>query len=211
MAIYCPECATPATDDVKYCTKCGASLRGGVEAVQSRESDDRFDWSRTWVADMLRTDDERARRRAEIELSGRPEDLLAAELKQAADLQKEIKNGIITAFSGVGITIFLLIFMGAIAAMQNDPRTATMLGSLWAAGLIPLFVGVGMLVNALVVRRYFIPHRQNILRSVFASSEPARTTGELPALDAPPSAVSSVTEHTTRQLPEPERILREKA
>lgn len=216
MAIYCPECETPATDDVKYCKKCGANLRGGVEAFRSRNPDERFDWSRTWVANMLLTEDERARRRAAMEIPGRPEDLVAAELKQVADLQKEIKGGIITAFAGIGLTIFLMVFMGSIAAMQNDPRTATMLNSLWAVGVIPFLVGVGILVNALFVSRHFSQHRQNILRSVFASGapdlrEPSRTTGELPALDAPPSAVPSVTEHTTHRLTEPERVLRAKA
>lgn len=215
MAIYCPKCETPATDDVKYCKKCGASLRAVVDALPSRSPDERFDWSRTWVASMLLTEDERARRRAAMEIPGRPEDLAAAELKQVSDLQKEIKGGIITAFAGIGLTVFLLIFMRTIAAMQDDPRTATMLESLWAVGIIPILVGVGILVNALVVSRYFSEHRQNILRSVFASGAPAlressRTTGELPAFDAPSFAVPSVTEHTTYHLTEPEEVLREK-
>ena len=42
---------------------------------------------------MLLTSDERERRRAARELSARPEDLAAIELKEAANLQKEIKNG----------------------------------------------------------------------------------------------------------------------
>jgi hypothetical protein len=216
MAIYCPECASAATGDVKYCKKCGASLRGGAEALQSRNPDERFDWSRTWVAGMLLTEDERARRRAALEIPGRPEDLVAVELKEVASLQKEIKNGIITAFSGIGLTIFLLIFMGTVAAMQNDSKTAMLLNGIWAAGLIPIFVGVGMLVNAFFVSRHFSQYRQNLLRSVFASGapalrEPARTTGELPALDAPPSEVPSVVEHTTYRLTEPEQVLRGKA
>ena len=216
MAIYCPGCETPATDDVRYCKKCGASLRGGVEAAPPRSPDERFDWSRTWVANMLLTEDERARRRAAMEIPTRPEDLVAAELKQVADLQKEIKSGIITSFAGIGLTIFLLFFMGAIAAAQDDARTAMILNTLWIAGVIPLFVGVGILVNALFVSRHFSRHRQNILRSVFASGEPAlrdpsRPTGELRALDAPPYEVPSVTEHTTYSLVEPEQVLRGKA
>ena len=216
MAIYCPGCATPATDDVKFCKKCGANLRGVVEALQSRNPDERFDWSRTWMANMLLTEDERGRRRAAMEIPGRPEDLVAAELKQIADLQKEIKTGLITTFSGIGLTVFMLVFMGALAAMQDDPKTAMMLRSLWVAGVIPFFVGVGILVNAFFVSKHFSQHRQNLLRSVFASGAPApgeraRTTGELPALDAPPSAVPSVTEHTTYNLAEPEQVVRGKA
>ncbi len=215
MAIYCPGCATPATDDVKFCKKCGANLRGVVEALQSRSPDERFDWSKTWVAGMLLTEDERARRRAAMEIPGRPEDLVANELKHVADRQKEIKNGIITTFAGIGITVFLQIFMGTIAAAQKDPEAAMILNSIWISGVIPFLIGIGMLVNALVVSRHFARQRQNILRSVLASSvadvnEPGQTTGELRALDAPPVPVPSVTEHTTHHLPEAEQAVRGK-
>jgi hypothetical protein len=196
MAIYCPGCATPATDDLKYCKTCGASLRGAVEGQQSRTPTEGFDWGRTWMADMLLTEDERARRRVAIELSGRPEEIAAAELKEIGALQREIKNGIITTATGIGMTVFLWFFMGTLAAVQSDPKAAMILGSIWIAGVIPIFIGVGMLVNAFFVTRRFSEHRQNILKSAFASSAPA--------LDAPPSAVPSVVEHTTRRLVEPE-------
>lgn len=212
MAIYCPVCATAATDDVKFCKKCGANLRGVAEALQSRNPDARFDWSRTWVADMLLTDDERARRRAAADIPGRPQDLVAAELKQVADLQNEIKGGIITMFVGVGLAIFLFVFLGAIASVQTDPKAALILSRIWIAGVIPFFVGLGILANAFFVSRRFSEHRQNLLRSVLAPNpaifaEPARTTGELPALEAPPS----VTEQTTRHLPDHEPALRTSA
>lgn len=209
--INCPGCGTRATDDVKFCRKCGASLRGDGDSLQPRGAGDRFDWSRTWLADMLLTRDERARRRAAIEISGRPEDLAAAELKEAASLQKEIKNGIITTFSGVGLTIFLFVFMGTIAAMQTDPMAATMLGSLWVAGIIPFLVGIGMLVNALFVSGRFSRHRKNVLSSVLSAGspvhrEPGAPTGKMQYLDAPPSVVSSVVEHTTHRLIEREGV-----
>lgn len=211
--INCAGCGTPATGDVKFCRKCGASLRGDGESLQPRSAGERFDWSRTWVADMLLTSDERERRRAARELSARPEDLAAIELKEAANLQKEIKNGVITTVSGIGVTIFLLVFMGTIAAMQPDPRAATMLGRLWVAGLIPLLVGIGMLVNAFFVSGRFSKHRLKVLNSVFVSAESAKgeqgaTTGEIQYLDAPPSVVPSVVEHTTHRLVEPEGALR---
>lgn len=209
MTVYCPECSTPATDDVRYCKKCGTSLRG-ADAIQSRETGG-FDWSKTWVAEMLLSEDERARRRAAMEVPSRPEDLAAAELKLVSDLQGEIKAGIITASAGIGVTIFLLIFMRTIAAMQSEPEVATMLNSIWAAGFIPFFVGLGILANALFVSKHFSRHRRNILRSVFAAGEPARVTGEIPALAPPPSVVPSVTEHTTHHLAEPERVPRERS
>ena len=110
----------------------------------------------------------------------------------------------------VGLAIFLFVFLGAIASVQTDPKAALILSRIWIAGVIPFFVGLGILANAFFVSRRFSEHRQNLLRSVFAppaalpaalSVEPVRTTGELPALEAPPS----VTEHTTRHLPDHER------
>lgn len=211
--INCPGCGTPATGDVKFCRKCGASLRGDGKSVQPRSAAERFDWSRTWMANMLLTADERARRRAAREIAGSPEDLAAAELAEAAALQKEIKNGIITTFSGIGLTIFLFVFMGTLAAMQSDPKVATMFNSLCVAGIIPFLVGIGMLINAFFVSGRFSAHRMKVLKSVMAygasaEREPGAATGEIQYLDAPPSVVSSVVEHTTHHLVEPEGALR---
>lgn len=211
--ISCPVCKTPATDGVKFCRKCGASIRGDDEPGLSRGTGDRFDWSRTWLAEMLLTGDERARRRAAVELSGRPEELVAAELAESARLEKEIKNGIVTTFAGIGLTIFLLVFMGTIAAMQADPKVATMLNSLWVVGTIPFLVGIGLLVNAIFVSSRFSRHRRTVLNSVLASGamdhcEPGTATGEIPRLEAPPSVVPSVVEHTTERLIEPEPVRR---
>src|SRR5690606_6136660 len=98
---------------------------------------------------------------------------VATELKQLADLQKEVKNGIVTTFVGVGVAIFLFVLMQAIAAVQTDPKAALILSRIWIAGVIPFFVGVGILVNAFFFSRRFSQHRQEILRSVFASGAPA--------------------------------------
>ena len=209
MPIHCPECATQVTDDVRFCKNCGASLRGVTGPSQTREPDGRFDWSKTWVAEMLLTEDERTRRRTALELTGRAEDLVAAEIKRANDLQKEIKSGIITAFAGVALVIFLFIFMGTVADVQDNEKAALILRRLWAVGVIPIMIGLGILVNAVFVSGRFAAVRRSLIEAALAPAAPegrdaARATGGLRALEAPPEAITSVTEHTTRHLDAPE-------
>jgi hypothetical protein len=208
VPIYCPGCATEAVDEVRFCKKCGTSLLGGKEALQAREPEKSFEWSKTWIAEMLLSDEERSRRRAALELTGREEDLVAAEIKRVDDLQKEIKNGIITVFSGVGVAIFMYILMGTIASAQDDPKAAMILGSIWVAGIIPILVGMGMLVNAFFVTRRFAARRREMIASALEAAGSARGAAprskeEVLGLDAPPMEVPSVTEHTTRHLEEP--------
>jgi hypothetical protein len=213
VPIYCPGCATEALDQVRYCKKCGTSLLGVKDAMHAREPEKPFEWSKTWIAEMLLSEEERSRRRVALELTGRDEDLVAAEIKRVDDLQNEIKNGIITVFSGVGAAIFMYIFMGTIASAQDDPKAAMILGSLWVAGIIPILVGMGMLVNAFFVTRRFAAKRRDLIESALGAAGSTRgasshSTGELLGLDAPPMEVPSVTEHTTRHLEEPSSVPR---
>lgn len=212
--MYCPGCATQIADDINYCKQCGANLRGVRQGLMTREPDERFDWSKTWLAEMFMSDDERRRRKAAKELSDRPEDVAASEIKRL----NELKAGIITACAGIGITIFLAILLGSIAdaVAETDPARANILRHIWAAGIIPFMVGVALIVNAVFVSGRFSKIKQT-LKDTDANVRvgAVRTTGGLPALDTPPIPVASVTEHTTKLLAEesldhreaPERLL----
>jgi hypothetical protein len=199
--MYCPGCATQTTDEINYCKQCGANLRGVRHALLSHEPEERFDWSKTWLAEMMMSEEEQRRRRAAIELSDRPEDLAAAELKR----MNELKGGIITASVGIAVSIFLAFLLGAIAdtVALRDPEGAVVLRHVWAAGIIPFMVGLALIANALFVSSRFSAKIRETLRASDATATgiPARATGELPALQAPPTPVASVTEHTTNFLP----------
>ena len=39
--------------ELKFCKQCGANLRGVQEVMVSRSAGEKFDWSKTWVAEMF--------------------------------------------------------------------------------------------------------------------------------------------------------------
>jgi hypothetical protein len=71
--MFCPQCGTSQSDDLKFCKSCGANLfavrqvvttPGPVSQVggkPARESDQKFDWSKTFVAEMMLSASERER------------------------------------------------------------------------------------------------------------------------------------------------------
>jgi len=189
--MYCPGCGIQANDDLKFCRQCGANLHGAREGMMSRPAGEKFDWSKTWVADMFLTEDERERRRG-----------VTAEEKRL----NEIKGGVITSFVGVGVMIFLRFFFNVVAN-QSSPGEAEILRSLWMAGIIPFMVGVGIIFNGLFVSRRIVKlkeqHAQPAMPAAPAPAPlPAKTTDQLVAIAAQ-SGGASVTEGTTAHLPEP--------
>src|ERR1700753_424658 len=131
--MFCPQCGTTQSDELRFCKSCGANLEAVRQAVVMRDAGEKFDWSRTWVAEMFMSHSERKRREEELErLRG-----ITPEVKR----YNEIKGGVITASVGLALMIFLAIFMEGIVAGGKVPAdTAQILNRIWVAGIIPLFV-----------------------------------------------------------------------
>lgn len=69
----------------------------------------------------------------------------------------EIKAGVITGFVGLGMAIFLYVFMQGIILSGKVPLdTAEILSRLWVAGVIPLFVGIALIINGLFVSKKLV-------------------------------------------------------
>jgi hypothetical protein len=155
-------------------------------AATSRETDDKFDWTKTWVAEMFLSGEEIKRRKEELELRRG----ITPEVKRL----REIKAGVITASVGVGAGIFLFVLMqGIILGGKIQPHAVEILSRLWVVGVIPFFVGIALIVNGV----FFNPARRK--------SDTAALDGDkasVKSLEAneflPPSF--SVTDETTRQL-----------
>ena len=190
--MICPRCNSNQTDDVKFCTVCGANLLAVRQALVGERADD-FDWSKTWLAEMFMSHAEQKRRRASIEVASG----LTPEVKRL----NEIKAGVITTSVGIALTAFLFIFMQGLVLNSNvTSDAAVILTRLWAVGLIPFFVGVALIINGVVVSRKLveIANREKDVKSVGEGVEPqalrAANTNEF--LSTP----FSVTDQTTKHL-----------
>ena len=142
--MICPRCASNQNDNVKFCTFCGANLEAVREVMALKETDKKFDWSETWVAEMFRSGEIAKQRKAEIERRLG----ITPEVKR----YDEIKAGVIVSSIGVALAIFLAIFMQGVAA-NVAPNEAEIVSRLWVAGFIPFFVGLALIINGVVVSR----------------------------------------------------------
>ena len=194
--MFCPQCGSTQSDELKFCKSCGVNLDAVREVAVMRPAGEKFDWSRTWVAEMFLSESERKRRNEQIDR----ERGITPEMRR----QTEIKAGVITSSVGVGLTIFLYIFMqGVILSGHATPGDAAILSRLWVAGVIPFFVGVALIINGLFVsKKHADLARQGTERDVLASD------GETPALRSADDAefnppAFGVTEGTTKHLSNP--------
>ncbi|HYV04628.1 MAG TPA: hypothetical protein VFB82_08590 [Blastocatellia bacterium] len=180
--MFCPQCGSTQSDDVKFCKSCGGNLFAVRQAIATRETGGKFDWSKTWVAEMMLSKEERDRQRG-----------ITPELRS----HREIKAGVITASVGVGLGIFLFVFMQGIIASGNiETGAAAILSRLWIVGVIPFLVGLGLLINGLFVKGsgQALAKPNAFEKNAQPAALPVGDTSEFT-----PSP-SSVTEHTTRQL-----------
>lgn len=179
--MFCPGCAIPITEDLKFCKSCGANLRGVREAMAGRG--EQLDWSKTWVAEMFMTQEERDRRRG-----------VTPEHKR----MNEIKAGVITSLVGVGVMIFLRFLLEAVA--NNEPGgEAEIIRRVWLVGIVPFFVGIGLLINGLFLSKRLAKLQPQQPLPPIPLSLPATPTNQL---GEAPHANASIVEHTTAHLPE---------
>jgi hypothetical protein len=163
--------------------------------VDTRETAEGFDWSKTWVAEMFMSPQELKRRKEELERQRG----ITPEMKR----YNEIKAGVVTGTVGIGIAIFLYVFMQGIILSGNvTPNSAEILSRLWIAGVLPLFVGIALMINGVWVSKKLVEiarrNSQDAPSSLEEdvnpqSLEPADTTEFIPS-------DFSVTEQTTKHL-----------
>lgn len=195
--MFCPRCGSTQSDELKFCKSCGANLGVVRSALETGEAPGKFDWNKTWVAEMLLSGEEGVRKAKEIErLQG-----LTPETRR----RNEIKAGVITSSVGLGAMIFLYIFMeGIIRSGQSPPGNAEILSRIWIAGLIPFLIGIALIINGAFVSKLFTGSEQPTASSDAKTSQLPGGVGDeyLPPADTSDlfPVGFSVTDETTRHL-----------
>jgi hypothetical protein len=200
--MFCPQCGSTQSDELKFCKQCGANLFAVRKAVASPESVERFDWNKTWLAEMLRSGEENVRRAAEIErIQG-----ITPETKR----RKEIKAGVITASVGVGVMITVFMVMqGLILSGFIPEAVAQILSRVWVAGVIPMLVGFALIFNGMFVAKRgegeaAALNRTDAPPTTKEFADPAKISFLEPSKTSSlGSDVFSVTDETTQHLEEP--------
>ncbi|MDQ2974551.1 MAG: zinc ribbon domain-containing protein [Acidobacteriota bacterium] len=192
--MFCPKCGSTQSDDLKFCKLCGANLFAVRQVVDTRETEG-FDWTKTWVAEMFMSPQELKRRKEEAERQHG----ITPEMKR----YNEIKAGIITGTVGIGIAIFLYVFMQGIILSGNvTANSAEILSRLWIAGVLPMFVGISLIINGVFVSKKLVESArrdsQNLPSNLEGDVNP-QSLGPADTTEVIPSGFS-VTEHTTKHL-----------
>jgi len=195
--MQCPRCASNQSDEIKFCTSCGANLQAVREALDAPEK--KFDWSNTWVAEMFMSGQANEIRKREMERQLG----ITPEVKR----YNEIKAGVICSCVGLGISVFLYFLMLGIAANAAPPDAAILL-RIWVAGIIPFMVGVALIINGVVVSKKMNEVMERGRKRTDALEDAGPTPRGLRPPDTSefiPANMGSVTDQTTRHLENVER------
>jgi len=195
--MVCPRCASNQIDNIKFCTACGANLQAVREALDAPDAGKKFDWSDTWVAEMF--------------MSGKAAELRKLEMERRLGITPEVKRyneikaGVIVSSVGVGLAIFLFIFMQGVAG-KVEPDVAQIITRLWIAGIIPFMVGLALIVNGTVVSRRIVQalEREQKREQPLEEGETPRGLRAADTSQFIPTGMS-VTDQTTRHLQDSER------
>ena len=195
--MICPRCSSNQTDEIKFCTFCGANLQAVREALDAPEGK-KFDWSNTWVAEMFMSGQANEIRKREMERQLG----ITPEVKR----YNEIKAGVIVSCVGIAVSVFLFILMQGIAAHAR-PEDAEILTRIWIAGVIPFMVGLALIINGVVVSKKMVEVMERGRKEQKALEDGPTPRGLRPAdtNEFIPANMSSVTDQTTRHLENAER------
>src|SRR5262245_47888807 len=193
--MFCPRCGSTQSEELKFCKACGANLFAVRQVIDTRDSNQKFDWSNTWVAEMFMSGDEALRRQEELERR--------RGITPATRRYQEIKAGVITSSVGLGVAAFLSIFMeGIIRRGKVTAAAAEILNNLWVVGVIHLLGGIALIINgsflSLKIMELWKQHEEHGLDRLEGEGGPHM----LRSADTQEFAPSnfSVTEGTTKHL-----------
>ncbi len=191
--MFCPSCGNETREPLKFCKQCGVNLRriqgvmgkGGAGAIVNSL----VNWDQAALEEYQ---EERDRKKKKT-----PEEKRL----------NEIKGGVITASIGLALMIFFSFLFEAIANTMGANPAANILRSLWAVGLVPILIGLGLVFNGLVVGKKIVELKRREERldpqPLFSGVPSTSPVPQLPEAIQSPIADYSITEPTTTKLREP--------
>ena len=213
--MYCPQCGTES-QSTQYCRVCGANLKVIGKAVTLSEAIARSDRGPLpKIKEMVkglksehiteevshaldRMDHELEQITSDAKRQGREHFRFGRRKKTAAERrEQQITKGIVSFFSGIGLSLFLY-FLSAVLVLKLPPDVVAkipfeiqpMVHMMWLLGLLPTTSGVGHILAGLLIRPDKPQARQ--LNEVVSPAQPATV--------ASPRDLGSVTERTTNLL-----------
>ncbi|HEX6715556.1 MAG TPA: hypothetical protein VF088_00510 [Pyrinomonadaceae bacterium] len=215
--MYCPQCGTES-QSTQYCRVCGANLKVIGKAVALSEAVARSDrgplpkikemikeFKVEHVSDEVsgaldKMNQEIARISPESERQKHRRALIEFPKRKTPAEKREdhISKGVVSLFSGVGLTVFLY-YLSAALVLKLPPNIIDQIPFvidpvvkvIWLLGLLPATTGIGHIIAGLLIR----PQREQPQQIDQVVSPPRELT------DRP----ISVTDHTTNLL-EPQKI-----
>jgi len=207
--MFCPQCGTES-QSTQYCRVCGANLkvigkavalseavarsdRGPLPKIKEMINGLKVDHVSDEVSGALeRMNQEIARISPEVKRE-RGRGWLRRRKTPAEKREDHISKGVVSLFSGVGLTIFLYFLSGALILKippdilgQIPFEVQQVVRIIWLLGFLPITSGVGHIIAGLLIR----PQR-----------EQSQLTGQPPVSNPTPV---SITDHTTNLL-DPQR------
>src|SRR6266404_89918 len=207
--MFCPQCSTESTPDLKFCRSCGANLKVIGKAVTLSEAIARSDGIPAKLKDIFSNikiahvteDVSRALDKMNREIARSHNDPMRVqqwsrhdwprhERKQkTAEQRREshLTRGFVTMLSGIGLSTFLF-FLGHNLVLKLPPEAIaqipfelnSVIRVLWLVGLIPTLSGLGRIIAGLSIRSE--PARQ----VEFPADSPLRIDLPAPAFDQQP-------------------------
>jgi len=187
--MYCPQCGTESSQELKYCRSCGANLKVIGKAVTLSEAIARSDGIPAKIKDIFSnikiariTDDVSSaleKMKKEIVSSAhdpakpkKPWWLEVKERTASRRRERHLTKGFITMFSGIGLSVFLY-FLGHAVVLKLPPdaiaqipfELSPVLHIIWLIGLIPTLTGLGRVIAGFTIRsepakEFKIPEQQ---------------------------------------------------
>jgi len=200
--MFCPSCGSEERQASQYCRACGTDLRPVRVSLESPDSitasavSAREEIGLAIAQKIREVNDAHDLKRVVDHVLPQIEKFLESPEEKRL---RRLRAGVVTAASGLGATIFMLIM----SAMARGPDAETLMG-ISGLGIIAFLIGLGLFVNALfftkprkgVEDHSSDAHAQNLLDAGYVPPQlKSQTTSNLAQAPA-----SSITEHTTHHL-----------